>query len=229
MPRLVSCLLVVALTSVPLCPDLCGLPALGPAMAQPAQAPAKRGPTRLEQQAEARCGEVQQAPQLIDPPTTAAVPNPGPNLSPSPNSGPNPNPFVARDHFRRTTAPAAAVRITWLGAAFSEHFVPKTEPNHGSSLLRSHTVQRTSRDIEIIAELGTRHETTLGDLWCLLRQQSHGEAGMLRTDTRPNVLYIRSTAGLLFTIDALWGGAGWELGASSAEGFRTEGSLVISR
>ena len=121
------------------------------------------------------------------------------------------------------------MRITWLGAAFSEHFVPKTEPDHGSSLLRSHAVRRTSRDIEIISELGTRHETTLGDLWCLLKQQSHGEAGMLRTDTRPNVLYIRSTAGLLFTIDALWGGAGWELGASSAEGFRTEGSLVISR
>lgn len=198
-------------------------------MAQPAQTPATRGPARLEQQTETLCGEVQQASPLTDPPTTAAVPDPSPSPNPSPGSGPNRSPFVARDHFRRATAPAAAVRITWLGAAFSEHFVPKTEPDRSSSLLRSHTVRRTSRDIEIIAELGTRHETTLGDLWCLLKQQSHGEAGMLRTDTRPNVLYIRSTAGLLFTIDALWGGAGWELGASSAEGFRTEGSLVISR
>lgn len=215
MSRLLSCLVAVALMAAALRPDLGGLPAVGRAMAQPAQTSASPGSARLQQHTEMRCGDIQEA--LPDPPTTAAVPSPSPSQ------------FVARDHFRRTTAPAAVVRITWLGAAFSEHFVPKIEPDSHSPLLRSHTVRRASRDIEIIAELGTRHETTLGDLWCLLQRQSHGETGMLRTDAKPNVLYIRSTAGLLFTIDALWGGAGWELGASSTEGHRTEGALVISR
>lgn len=215
MPRLQSGLVAVALMVTSLQPDASGLPAPARAMAQSPQGTGTRDTARLEQQAEVSCGDIQQASALTDPPTTAAVPSP--------------RQFVAREHFRRATTPSTAVKITWLGAAFSEHFVSKTEPDHGSPLLRSHTVRRTSRDIEIIAELGTRHETTLGDLWCLLKRQSHGQAGMLRTDTRPNVLYIRSTAGLLFTIDALWGGAGWELGASSAEGFRTEGALVISR
>ncbi len=215
MSRLLSYLVAIALMAAPLHPNRSGVPTLANAEAQPRQTPESRGSARLEQQAEARCGDLQQATALTDPPTTAAVPSQ--------------SQFVAREHFQRTTASAASVRITWLGAAFSEHFVPKTEADSGAALLRSHTVRRAARDIEIIAELGTRHETMLGDLWCLLQRQSRGEAGLLRTDTKPNVLYIRSASGLLFTIDALWGGAGWELGASSTEGFRTEGARVISR
>lgn len=213
MPRLFSWLVAAALMVAPLYPGRSGLPAVASAEAQTLRQSKNRDISRLEQQAEVRCGDLQQTPAQTDPPTTAAVHSQ----------------FVARKHFQRAMAPAAAVRITWLGAAFSEHFVTKIEPDRGSPLLRAHIVRRATRDIEIIAELGTRHETMLGDLWCLLRLQSRGEAGLLRTDAKPNILYIRSASGPLFTIDALWGGAGWELGASTTEGFRTQGALVISR
>lgn len=169
----------------------------------------------LTPQTEAQCNASVPASESADPPTTSAV------------SGRER--FIARDHFRRSMLPTALVKITWLGATFTEHFLPKIETNPASPLLRIHTVQRIARDIEIIAELGAQHETTLADLWCLLVRQPNGEAGALRIDAQPNILYVRDTAGALRTVDTLWGGAGWELGASPAEGFRPAGSLVISR
>ena len=47
-----------------------------------------------------------------------------------------------------------------------------------------------------------------------LERQAHGQDGPLRTDARPNVFYVRDVQNVLWAVDVVWGGAGWEIGAS---------------
>jgi hypothetical protein len=175
----------------------------------------RKGSRVLTQTAEARCGIAMPALESADPPTTSTV---------SPREQ-----FVARDHFSRNISTAAPVKINWLGAAFTEHFASKIESDSRASVLRVHAVQTVARDIEIIAELGVQSETMLADLYCLLLLQPNGEAGALRINAKPNIFYVRDVGGRRWAVDAVWGGVGWELGASPAEGLRSPDSVVISR
>jgi hypothetical protein len=88
-----------------------------------------------------------------------------------------------------------------------------------------------SNDRAIIAELGGGHETNLADVWCLLRRQAKGEDGALQTNSVPNIFFVRDSAGELGVVDSVWGGAGWEIGASPVGDKRiwSPGARVISR
>jgi len=182
-----------------------------------AQAPGPAAADRLLVfRREAECPAPADTKESGDPATTSAVPRE----------------FVAAVHFKEDTSTAAAVQIAWLGSAFQQHFVSKTEPAvEGTVRLRVHELRVPARDQAIIAELGDTHETMLGHLWCLLRQQGKGEDGALATDGVPNVFYVRDGDGTLRVIDALWGGAGWEIGASTTDNpyAWSAGRRVISR
>jgi hypothetical protein len=67
--------------------------------------------------------------------------------------------------------------------------------------------------------------------WCLLKLQANGEDGALQTNAFPNIFFVRDVTGVLGAVDALWAGAGWEIGASPVEGQREwpSGSRVIAR
>lgn len=153
----------------------------------------------------------------LDPPTTSAVAGI--------------RQFRAGEHFKENIAPSAEVRILWIGSSFMHRYAVKTENAAVHAAVRFHTLQKPSRDSDVIEELGDRHEIRLADLWCLLKSQANGEAGILLVNAVPNVFYVRDGAGVLGAVDAVWGGAGWEIGASPADGDRQwpSGTRVLSR
>jgi hypothetical protein len=153
----------------------------------------------------------------LDPPTTSALPHHGE--------------FVAGKYFKENISPAAEVRISWLGATFMRRFAVKVEDNTDDVTLQTYTLSRASTGTQIVVEFGDHHETKLADLWCLLKLQANGEDGALQTSAVPNIFFVRDATGVLGAVDALWAGAGWEIGASPVEGHRQwpSGSRVIAR
>jgi hypothetical protein len=139
--------------------------------------------------------------------------------------------FIAAERFKENISPAAEVRISWLGATFMRRFAVKIEDDPGDVMLQTYALNRPSINSQIIAEFDDRDETKLADLWCLLRLQASGEDGVLQTNGVPNIFFVRDAAGVLGAIDAIWAGAGWEIGASPVEGERQwpSGSRVLSR
>lgn len=157
------------------------------------------------------------SPEPLDPPTTSAFAGI--------------RQFRAGESFRENIAPDAEVRILWIGASFMHRYAAKTESAAVHAAVRFHTLLKPSRDTDVIEELGDMHETRLADLWCLLKSQANGEAGILLVNAVPNIFYVRDHTGILGAIDAVWGGAGWEIGASPADGDRQwpPGTRVLSR
>jgi hypothetical protein len=133
------------------------------------------------------------------------------------SSLPGSDKFPASEHFREDISARSAVRIAWLGATFTQRFVSMVEDAPARATLQAFGVSRPARVAEIAAALGDRRETRLSELWCLLARQPNGESGLLLTTSAPNLFFIRDGGGRLWTIDALWGGAGWEIGASSID------------
>ncbi|WP_439374083.1 hypothetical protein ACRQ5Q_30690 [Bradyrhizobium sp. PMVTL-01] len=135
----------------------------------------------------------------LDPPSTAAIPRT--------------ESFVASEYFREDITPTARVKISWLGATFARRFAVKVETTDDTSL-QTHVLNNPANAAQIVDELGARAESKLADVWCLLKLQANGESGALQTGSVPNLFFVRDGMGDLGVVDALWGGAGWEIGAS---------------
>ncbi|MFQ3458371.1 hypothetical protein PMN64_34345 [Bradyrhizobium sp. UFLA01-814] len=137
--------------------------------------------------------------------------------------------FAAREHFKEDITPTAQVRISWLGATFMRRFAVKFE-TAVNRCLQTYVLKNPSNDNEIIGELGILDESKLVDIWRLLKLQANGESGALQTNSAPNIFFVRDGKGDLGVVDVLWGGAGWEIGASPIENQRTwpPGSRVFS-
>ncbi|WGR90728.1 hypothetical protein MTX26_35455 (plasmid) [Bradyrhizobium sp. ISRA443] len=121
--------------------------------------------------------------------------------------------FVAQEHFKEDITPTAQVRISWLGATFARRFAVKVE-TATDRCLQTCILENPSNDNRIIGELGIPDETNLADIWRLLRRQANGESGALLTNAAPNIFFVRDRMSALGVVDVLWGGAGWEIGAS---------------
>jgi hypothetical protein len=139
--------------------------------------------------------------------------------------------FVAREHFKEDISSGAAVKISCLGATFARRFTGKVEDDAGATSFPTYVLNSSSSDQEILAELGQGHESSLVDVWCLLRLQPNGDRGALQTRSNPNIFFVRDVAGELGVLDAIWGGAGWEIGASPVGDTRRwpSGTRVFSR
>lgn len=148
-----------------------------------------------------RCPASDESRDASDPAITSALPRSGR--------------FVAQEHFRESSSPQAPVSISWLGATFRERFVNKVEEHDGGVLLRTFELRQSASAADVATALNIHHETKLADLWCLLSRQADGEPGILLTNAVPNMLYVRDANGVLAVVDAVWSGAGWEIGASS--------------
>lgn len=162
------------------------------------------------------CQKTPDSAEPLDPPVTSALPGGAA--------------FVARGHFREDISATSPVRIAWLGSSFVRRFVPKVEAPSGGTPLRVYGLTRLSRNVGIVEELRAHLEVRLAEVWCLLRKQPAGEDGALLTDATPNVFYVRDAAGVLGAVDAVWSGAGWEIGASAVTGDRPwlAGTRVIA-
>jgi hypothetical protein len=123
-------------------------------------------------------------------------------------------PFAAGQHFKVDASGAAEVRISWLGATFLDRFAIKREVEPGDFTFQVQHLTRPASDFQVISALGRREETRLADLWCLLQRQPRGESGALLTSAAPNIFYVRDARGVVGAVDVIWGGAGWEIGAS---------------
>lgn len=188
---------------------------VGPAAGE--NKPARAGVEALVPGPRVTCSRHRAPAEPFDPPTTSALPHD--------------EKFAAGRHFKENISSVAEVRISWLGATFMRRFAVKVEDDTVDVRLRIHVLSRSSSDTQIIAELDDRHETKLADLWCLLKLQASGQDGALQTSAAPNIFFVRDAAGVLGVVDAIWGGAGWEIGASQVEGQPRwpAGSHVISR
>lgn len=155
----------------------------------------------------------------------------GPSDPSSTSAIPHAEKFAAREHFKEDISSGAAVKIFWLGATFARRFTGKVEDDAGGTSFPTYVLNSSSSDQEILAELGQGHESGLADVWCLLRQQPGGNGGALQTSSNPNIFFVRDIAGELGVVDAIWGGAGWEIGASPVGDKRRwpSGTRVFSR
>ncbi|MBB4372029.1 hypothetical protein GGD63_004833 [Bradyrhizobium sp. cir1] len=169
----------------------------------------------LAPHAKIECSLKRKPGEPLDPPSTAAIP-----VAES---------FVASEHFREDITPNAPVKISWLGATFARRFAVKVETTDDTSL-QTHVLNNPVNAAQIADELGARAESKLADIWCLLKLQANGESGALQTSSAPNLFFVRDGAGDLGVVDALWGGAGWEIGASPLRNPRawTPGTRVFS-
>jgi hypothetical protein len=122
--------------------------------------------------------------------------------------------FAAAAHFRLNQTPSG-VPIVWLGANFRRRFLRKVEFNIAGGELDIFRLRKSARDPMILSELGGYPEVLLHDIWILLGRQSRGQRGPLRINATPNVFYVRDFVGRIWAVDVVWGGAGWEIGASS--------------
>lgn len=96
---------------------------------------------------------------------------------------------------------------------FARRFAVKVE-TAVNRCLRTCVLKTLSNDNEIIGELGIPDESKLADIWRLLSRQANGEGGALQTNAVSNIFFVRDGMGDLGVVDAVWGGAGWEIGAS---------------
>ncbi|OGZ09251.1 MAG: hypothetical protein A3D67_01245 [Candidatus Lloydbacteria bacterium RIFCSPHIGHO2_02_FULL_51_22] len=113
------------------------------------------------------------------------------------------NPFVASDHFRVDMSPSAAVKISHIGEAFAEHFLPVVEEGVEPTTLVGHLVKDNSILIpRVFWELRERHEVKLANLWEALREQRNGDKdGIFNTAAaRSNFLFMYGKRNVLWVI-----------------------------
>ena len=122
--------------------------------------------------------------------------------------------FVAAEHFVADGSGRVEVPIAWLGANFKRRFLTKREEPAAAGSLTAFDLRAATPNRAILAELGERAETKLADLWHLLQHQPAGEPGLLLTNAYANIFYIGDADGVVWAVDVVWGGAGWEMGAT---------------
>lgn len=125
---------------------------------------------------------------------------------------------------------------SYLGDNFKSWFLEgdgKTEEPIVEQTLRYGKLRKSSVDGTIIAELGgeAKAETTLTEMFSLMKKQKNGESGVLLNNGWANISYIRDQSGVFRTVSVSWSGGGWDVGAVevSDPGRWDVGDQVFSR
>lgn len=131
-------------------------------------------------------------------------------------------PFGAREKFVVNTSADAEVKISFISENFTNWFLAdggKVEPAQAERGLRYAKLKKSLRYELIITELGgeAKAETSLADIWSLLKKQAHGGEGALLTNGYANIFYIRDRSSVLRTVCVGWYGRGWRVAAYSVE------------
>lgn len=96
--------------------------------------------------------------------------------------------FVVSDHF---TITSKAVKIADVSAHFINNFFSKVEEPKNEVILRRNKTKKAFWGEQISGELGDKAETTLADIWELLKKQPNGESGKLCVNGM-NIFFVRS-------------------------------------
>ena len=138
-------------------------------------------------------------------------------------------PFSAAETFTKKNA---GVRFHTFGGNFTSWFGAKEEGSLAPTILRVHKLLQNSGDTNIIRELGGKEkaETTLAEVYALIKKQARGENGVLLTSGMANIFYIRDVSGIFRAVFICWYGGGWDAYARSLhEDVWIEGNQVFSR
>lgn len=138
--------------------------------------------------------------------------------------------FVAKKKFVINISDDAAVKVSCLGDNFKEEFLDKTEKPFAGSELRQQKLREASVDGPIIAELGgeAKAETTLAEVFVLMKKQGKGESGALLNNGWWNIFYVRNAKSVLRAVNVHWDGGGWYVLANSVEdSFRWNDSCQV--
>lgn len=130
--------------------------------------------------------------------------------------------FIAKEKFVVNTSADAEVKINFIGDNFSSWFLSgdgKIENPISEQRLRYHKLCKATVDGPIIQELGgeAKPETTLSEMFALMKKQGKGEDGVPLNNGYANIFYIRDATGVLRTVRVSWGVGGWRVGAGSVE------------
>lgn len=126
--------------------------------------------------------------------------------------------FVTADHFTINMNDDAVIKISHIGDNFKKWFLDKVEEERDTTTLSSYKITKNCLDKPIIEnELGgeDKAETTLSEIYYLLKLQPQGETGTLLTDGYWNIFYVKDNSGELQAVGVYWDTAylGWEVGA----------------
>jgi len=139
--------------------------------------------------------------------------------------------FNAEEKFQLGTTDG--VKIWGVGPNFKTHFLDKKEKDAPAVELRIHQLRRSSKDPSIIKALGGIKivETTLGQMWEMVKKQGTGQTGDLLVNGWANIFYIKDDDGILWAVRCRWRGSGWGVEARSVSDPDdwTAGSRVFSR
>jgi tetratricopeptide (TPR) repeat protein len=114
--------------------------------------------------------------------------------------------FVARERFVVAESP---VRISRLSDDFKKWFLGKIEEPFAGSIL-SYGEHDFVVDRDVVRELGKKKaETTLAEIFSLLKKQGNGEEGPLRTDWHANAFYVRDVNRVLRMVFVGWRNNDW--------------------
>jgi len=127
--------------------------------------------------------------------------------------------FVASEKFVINTNKDAPVKISGLGENFKTQFLDKVEEPLTEQELWYHRLKQSSADGPIITELGgeANVETTLSEMFSLMKAQGKGQAGVLLNNGYANIFYIKDVAGVLCAVYVYWNDRGWDIDANSVE------------
>jgi hypothetical protein len=115
-------------------------------------------------------------------------------------------PFAARNWFIVNTEKNSPVNISLLGDAFKAQFLGKVEPPHTGSTLRCSKLVNQAALGFIVQELGgeEKAETTLAELFSLMKAQKKGENGPLLTNGHFNLFFVKDVADTLRPVIVDW-------------------------
>lgn len=123
--------------------------------------------------------------------------------------------FRVDDWFVVDTREGARVKIAYLTTRFQKYFLGKVERRIGSTTLCYYELTKSSTGEIILIELGgeEKAETTLSEMFYLMKKQAKGEEGTLLPNSYANIFYIRDIKGVLREASCRWDGEGWYLDA----------------
>lgn len=143
-----------------------------------------------------------------------------------------PTEFVARDKFKQ----GGTLKLYGFWGDFEKWYLDMVErlAHPVETTLYCQTLLQDSTDDAIIAELGgsAKAETSLGEIWDLLKRQPNGEDGVLVTNNRSaNVFFVIGKDGRLQAVSAFCRVDGWTLASFRIGSLfkREAGNQVFSR
>ncbi len=108
----------------------------------------------------------------------------------------------------------------YLGSNFENNFLGKIEENVEPTEIAVPRLEKSSRDPEIMAELGVEKKVIkLSHFYNLIKAQANGQEGTLLVNGCATIAYIEDKEGNLWAVDADWHSDDreWHLSADSVE------------